>query len=255
MLWWIVAATAAGGLLSAAAAGGFLLLSEPLRARLMPGLISFATGALLGAALLALIPHALESGIDAHRLSGTVLAGLLIFFVLEKMVLWRHSHDHHHDHHHGGAAPTASAAGHLILIGDSIHNLVDGVLIASAFLTDIRLGVLTSLAVVAHEIPQEVGDFAILLHSGFSRMRAFVYNMLASATMVLGGLLAYFFLSTASALVPYVLALAAASFIYVAVADLIPSLHRRVHARAIVAQTLLIVAGIALIFVAELTLH
>lgn len=217
----------------------------------MPGLISFATGALLGAALLALIPHALESGIDAHRLSGTVLAGLLIFFVLEKMVLWRHSHDHHH-----GEAPTgASAAGHLILIGDGIHNLVDGVLIASAFLTDIRLGVLTSLAVVAHEIPQEVGDFAILLHSGFSRMRAFVYNMLASATMVLGGLLAYFFLSTASALVPYVLALAAASFIYIAVADLIPSLHRRVHMRATIAQTLLIVAGIALIFVAELTLH
>ena len=216
----------------------------------MPGLISFATGALLGAALLALIPHALESGIDAHRLSGTVLAGLLIFFVLEKMVLWRHSHGHHH-----GEAPSASAAGHLILIGDGIHNLVDGVLIASAFLTDIRLGVLTSLAVVAHEIPQEVGDFAILLHSGFSRMRAFVYNVLASATMVLGGLLAYFFLSTASALVPYVLALAAASFIYIAVADLIPSLHRRVHVRATIAQTLLIVAGIALIFLAELTLH
>lgn len=254
-------ATAVGGLLSAAAAGGFLLLSEPRRARLMPGLIGFATGALLGAALLALIPHALESGVDAHRLSGTILAGLLAFFVLEKMVLWRHSHDHDHHSSHGvctgdpAHTAGASAAGHLILIGDSIHNFVDGVLIASAFLTDVRLGVITSLAVVAHEIPQEVGDFAVLLHSGFSRARALAYNLLASATMIVGGLVAYFSLNAATAMLPYVLALAAASFLYIAVADLIPTLHRRVHARAIVVQTLLILAGIGVIFIAELTLH
>ena len=249
----IVLITALGGVLSVIAAGTFLLLPEARRLALMPALVSFAIGTLLGAAFLALLPHALEGADDPHAITGTVLIGVMVFFLLEKMVLWRHSHDHHGDaacreHVH-------QPAGALILVGDGIHNLLDGVLIASAFLVDVRLGVLTSLAVVAHEIPQEVSDFAILLHSGFSTGQAFIANLLVSLTTVLGGVAAYFFLQTTMAALPYVLAIAAASFIYVAVADLIPSLHKRTGAYAIVAQTSLIAAGIGLIALAESGLH
>lgn len=249
----IVLLTVLGGVLSVVAAGAFLLLPEARRVALLPALVSFAIGTLLGAAFLALLPHALEGAPDPHAITGTVLIGVMVFFLLEKMVLWRHSHDHHGDaacreHEH-------QPAGALILVGDGIHNLLDGVLIASALLVDVRLGVLTSLAVVAHEIPQEVSDFAILLHSGFSTTKAFVANLLVSLTTVIGGVVAYFFLQSTMAALPYVLAIAAASFIYVAVADLIPSLHKRTGAYAIVAQTSLILAGIGLIALAESGLH
>lgn len=250
-LLWILLLTTMGGIASAVAAGGFLLLSERTRLLLLPGLVSFAVGALLGAAFLALLPDALETGIGTHELLASVLAGLLVFFVLEKLVLWRHSHGS--DDRHDDNVP--QAAGYIILIGDAIHNFVDGLLIASAFLTDVRLGIVTGLAIVAHEIPQEVGDFAILLHSGFTRGRAFFYNLLASLAMMVGGLIAYFALSAVSQALPYVLGLAAASFIYVSVADLIPSLHRRVSTRALMTQTLLILAGVAFISFAESHLH
>lgn len=256
---WIIIFTAVGGALSAVAAASFLLLPERLRISLMPLLVSFAIGTLLGASLLALLPHALESpGVDPHQIGTSVLVGLLIFFLLEKMVLWRHNH--HHGEHSAvvvldPAHAHGSPAGYLILFGDAIHNLVDGVLIASAFLTDVRLGVLTSIAVVAHEIPQEVGDFAILLHSGFGRARAFAFNLLVSVTTVAGGVVAYYFLGFAMQLVPFVLGLAAASFLYIAVADLIPALHRRIDVRAMVLQTTLILAGIGVIVVAESVFH
>jgi zinc and cadmium transporter len=256
-------------------AGGFLLIPERVRQRLLPGMVSFAIGALLGAALLAVLPHALESpGIQgAHVVTGVVLLGLLGFFLLEKMVLWRHCHTHECEVHGGtsvaggrmpGATEThspgkahghAAAAGYLILFGDAVHNFVDGVLIAAAFLTDPHLGIVTALAVAAHEIPQEVGDFAILLHSGFSRARALLYNVLASFTTVLGGVLAYFSLSSAQGVVPYVLAVAASSFIYIAVADLIPGLHKRLEPRATAEQLLLIGSGVLVIYFAHATLH
>ena len=199
LLSWILLFSLLGGVLSVLAASVFLLFSERWRARLIPHFVSFAIGALLGAAFLALLPHALETpGVgDLHIITGTVLLGVLGFFLLEKMVLWRHCHHaecevhapdegHEHNHDHGHAA-----AGTLILIGDGIHNLVDGILIAAAFLTDIHLGVVTSLAVAAHEIPQEVGDFAVLLHSGFSRARALAYNILSSLATLIGALIAY----------------------------------------------------------------
>ena len=255
LLVWIVVFTALGGVLSVLAASVFLLLPDAQRLRLLPALVSFAIGALLGAAFLVLVPHAIEgAGMDAHRIGVAVLGGILLFFLLEKMVLWRHNHEHHDPAHCQGHAHTP-AAGTLILFGDAIHNFVDGVLIASAFITDVRLGIVTSVAVVAHEIPQEVGDFAILLYSGYSRARALIANILVSLTTVLGGTLAYFCLSEVTPWVPYVLAIAAASFIYVAVADLIPTLHKRVHARAALAQTALIGAGVAVIAFAEAALH
>jgi zinc and cadmium transporter len=257
LIGWIIAFCLLGGLLSALAAALFLVLKESYRNHLLPHLVSFATGALLGAALLGLLPHALaaQGEGDMHVIPMAVLLGLLGFFLLEKMVLWRHCHADHCEVH----APTADihhrSTGTMILVGDGLHNFLDGVLIAGAFLTDIHLGVVTSLAVVAHEIPQEVGDFAVLLHSGFARGRAFFYNIATSLTTVIGGVLAYYALQDIEAALPYVLAVAASSFIYIAVADLIPTLHERVEVRATLQQILLIGGGIAVIYLTHSSLH
>ena len=275
---WIIIFSALGGVLSVLAAAGFLLLPASINTRLLGPLVSFAIGALLGAAFLAVLPHALEgAGEDAaHRIPLVVLVGVLAFFLLEKLVLWRHCHieecEVHGSTHAGESGPGhdwrpdmpstialaphhSAAAGNLILIGDAIHNLVDGVLIGAAFLTDIHLGVVTSLAVIAHEIPQELGDFAILLSSGFGRIRALFYNALSGLTTIVGGVAAYYSLPFAEGVVPYVLALAAASFIYIAVADLIPGLHRRPEFSATAQQLALIAAGVGVIWLAHATLH
>ena len=143
----------------------------------------------------------------------------------------------------------------MILFGDGFHNLLDGVLIAAAFMTDVHLGLVTSIAVIVHEIPQEVGDLAILLHSGMSRGKAMWLNLLASLTSVIGGVVAYFALGAAMAVLPYAITLAAASFIYIAVADLIPGLHKRVDAQAGIQQFALISVGVLLIYAMETWLH
>jgi len=257
----IIIFTAIGGILSVMAAAVFLLLPERHRNTVLPHGISFAIGALLAVAFWGLIPEAFEAVEPAQfqALSGTVLAGILGFFVLEKLLIWRHCHfgeceahgdEHEHDGHghgHGHAHAAAKSAGSLIILGDSMHNFVDGVLIAAAFLTDVKLGIVTSLAVAAHEIPQEVGDFAILLQSGYSRSKALFYNILASLGTVLGGVLAYFSLEDLHNSLPYFLALAASSFIYIAVADLIPSLHKKTDIKTSLQQIALIAAGVLLI--------
>jgi len=264
LLAWIVLFTLLGGVLSVLAAALFLLLPESLRTRVLPAMVSFAIGALLGAAFLAVLPHALAApGVrDMHAITSTVLLGLLGFFLLEKLVLWRHCHAHECEAH--GAMEVqnpvamhghAKASGYLILFGDGVHNFVDGVLIAAAFLTDVHLGVVTALAVAAHEIPQEVGDFAILLHSGFTRGKALFYNVLSSLTTVVGGVLAYFSLGVTQAALPYVLAVAASSFIYIAVADLIPGLHKRLEPRVTLEQVVLISAGVLTIYFTHTVLH
>jgi zinc and cadmium transporter len=232
----------------------------------VPHLVSFAIGALLGASFLGLIPHAIENEvhIDPHEIGLTLLLGLLLFFLLEKMVLWRHCHSHHgHEHipeldrpdHHGGHHHKHQTAGPLIIIGDTIHNFVDGILITAAFMTDIHLGIVTALAIAAHEIPQELGDFVILLHSGFSRSKALYFNILSSLGTVAGALLAYFTLTDMQQLLPYILVVAASSFIYVAVADLIPGLHARVQPKETLQQIALITLGIVFIFITHSTLH
>ncbi len=248
-----------GGVLSVAAAATFLLINDKTRTKILPHLVSFAIGALLGAAFLGLLPHALEnpSVDDVHDITLAVLVGLLSFFILEKMVLWRHCHSHecevHGDdeHNHDHKAPAAT----LVIVGDSIHNFVDGILIAAAFLTDTHLGVVTALAVAAHEIPQEVSDFVILLNSGYSRRKALIFNMLTTLGTVVGGVIAYFALQQVEPFIPYVLAIAAASFIYIAVADLIPSLHKKTQLSATLQQSGLIVSGVVLIYLAHSTLH
>lgn len=259
LLAWIVLWTAAGGALSALAASSFLLASEAVRVRVLPHLVSFATGALLSAALLGLLPHAIEgAGPDnAHLIGITLLVGLLTFFVLEKLVLWRHCHQElcegHVPHDHERARDAASAS--LILIGDGFHNLLDGVLIAAAFMTNLHLGVVTALAVMAHEIPQEVGDLALLLHGGMSRGRALTLNLLTSLTSILGGVVAYLALGKTLQLLPYALVLAASSFLYIAVADLIPGLHRRVDAGSSGKQLVFILLGVVMVYASHQSAH
>jgi zinc and cadmium transporter len=242
VLAWILLTSFAGGVLSVLAAALFALSA---RGGWVPHLISYAIGALLGAAFLEVLPNAIEAHGDAGAATSIVLAGILGFFVLEKLVLWRHCHDDHCEGHEPHApAEDHGRSGLLILVGDTFHNFVDGVLIAAAFMQDVRLGLITALAIIAHEIPQEVGDFLILLHSGYSRFKALAFNLLSSLATLVGGLLAYFALSAVQGVVPVFLALAAASMIYVAVADLIPGLHKRTELRATVSQVALILLGI-----------
>ncbi|TAN53227.1 MAG: ZIP family metal transporter [Betaproteobacteria bacterium] len=235
-LGWIIAASIAGGVLSAGAAAVALLV----RLSWVPMLVSFAIGTLLGAAFLEVIPHAFEQG-DAHVAAAAILGGILGFFLLEKLLLWRHSHEEHEPGHDHGRSGT------MIVVGDTIHNFLDGVLIAAAFLQGTELGIITAVAIVAHEIPQEVGDFIILLNSGYSRARALVLNVLSSCGTLIGGVLGYYALQVFVRWEPVLLGVVAASMIYVAVADLIPGLHRRPELRATVSQTVLIAAGIAAI--------
>jgi zinc and cadmium transporter len=281
LLVWIILFTAVGGIASAAFAGLFLLVPEAAGRRLLPHFVSYATGALLGAALLALLPEAME-GVGpggAHAIGAALLVGLGVFFVIEKLVLWWHTHanghgheahghaadahDHSHAHDHGdGHAHNdghdhgrAAASGVLVIIGDSVHNALDGVLIAAAFLTSFPLGLVTTFAVAAHEIPHRVGDFAILVHSGMSRGRALVMNMATGLTSIIGGIAAYFGLQRAIGALPYALAVAAAGFLYIAVAGLIPGLHRRADPRTSLAQVILMGLGVGTIAWAESLAH
>ncbi|MBK8740176.1 MAG: ZIP family metal transporter [Betaproteobacteria bacterium] len=238
----IMIACVGGGVLSVAAAA----LTLGLRATWINKFVAFAVGALLGAVFLEVLPHALESGKPAEEILTVVLIGVVLFFVLEKVVIWRHSHDHGHgeealeEHDHG-------RSGWMILIGDTFHNFCDGVVIAAAFLADFNLGVVTAVAIVAHEVPQEVGDFLVLLHSGFSKRQALLFNMGSSLGSVIGGLVGYWALASVQHWVPYALALAAASMIYVAVADLIPGLQRRAKLAETVLQLVLLGLGIGAI--------
>ncbi|HSG22704.1 MAG TPA: ZIP family metal transporter [Azonexus sp.] len=246
---WIIVVSLAGGALSVVAAA---VVSTAFGAHRINVLISYAIGALLGAAFLEILPHALESG-EPHRMAATVLFGIMFFFVLEKLVLWRHCHHDHCEAHEAQApAHDHGRSGLLILVGDTFHNFVDGVLIAAAFLESTELGIVTALAIIAHEIPQEVGDYMILLHSGYSRAKALAFNLLSSLATLVGAMLAYFALSDMQELIPTLLGLAAASMIYVAVADLIPGLHKRTELKATIQQVLLIGLGIASIAVVQM---
>jgi zinc and cadmium transporter len=252
-LGWIVLATLVGGLLSAALASLFLLLPAVRRSALLPHLISLATGAMLAAALLELLPEAIGAAGPLHvqRIGCAVLAGIGLFFVLEKLVLWRHCHDPAQVSHAHQAEARDEAAGWIVLFGDGVHNAFDGVLIAAAFLTSPKLGLVTALAITAHEIPQELGDLAVLLHAGMSPLRAMFFNAASSLTSIAGGLAGYFAMHGALQYLPYALAIAAASLIYVAVADLIPSLQRRVDPVGSLLQVALIGVGVGIIAIAE----
>jgi zinc and cadmium transporter len=274
-LLYIVIATVLGGLASC------LVAAIALWAKLqsIERWVAFAIGAMLAVVFLDILPHALADGVVPSSLMAWVLGGILFFFFLEKMVIWRHSHGdltpppadgsaahdaahtHHHYHHHHAHGHGHShgndhfRSGLMVLIGDSLHNATDGVVIAAAFLADFKLGVVTSLAVIAHEIPQEVSDFFVLLHSGYSRKKAFLYNLISSLAMVVGGVIAYFALDQAQAYVTPVLAFAASSMLYVAVADLIPTLHRRFSIKDTSQQMFMIGLGVLTVVVMNSFLH
>jgi len=236
----IIVGCLAGGTLAFLLAAGTLAAS----ARWIRWFVSFAVGALLGAVFLDLLPEALAQG-SVERVMTAMLAGMLAFFLLEKFVLWRHAHDAPFEDNDHAAEAFPSRPGLMIVIGNSVHNLCDGIAIAASFVADYRLGVATTLAIVSHAIPQQVGDFAVLLHSGYSRRRAFAMNLITAAATLAGGLIGYAALASMQQILPTVLALAAASLLYVAVADLIPGLHRQVAPEHIAQQAALIAGGIA----------
>lgn len=234
----IVAATVAGGLLSVLAAA---TLSLTLLRRYANLLLSFAVGILLAATFLNLLPEAL-AGLPATTVGATLLISLILLFMLEKSLLWRH---HHQRPERSDAGLKAGAA--MVVVGDGLHNFVDGVLIAAAFLHDPALGWATATAVILHEIPQEVGDFMVLLAAGYSRGRALLLNLLSGAGAVVGGLIGYFTLSAAEQAIPYALAVAAATFLYVAIADLIPALQRHHRLRHSLGQCAMLLLGVGVI--------
>ncbi|PKO50847.1 MAG: ZIP zinc transporter [Betaproteobacteria bacterium HGW-Betaproteobacteria-20] len=287
-LTYIILASLLGGVLSVSLAALFALNVHPTW---VPMLVSYAIGAMLGAVFLEILPHAFSIAGNVEMVSATLLLGLLLFFVLEKLVIWRHCHGDHcevhaihteadcpvplpndvqadnaigstkykavvaqpqsvllgggHGHAHGH---DGGRSGLMIMIGDTFHNFIDGILIAAAFTADVKLGVVTALAIIAHEIPQEVGDFLILLHSGYSKKQALIFNLVSSLATLVGGLMAYYALQYVQGWIPVILALAASSLIYVAVADLIPGLHKRTELRATLAQVLLISIGVSTIW-------
>lgn len=282
---WIIGTSILGGALSVLCAG-FLALNA--RTQWIPMLISYAIGAMLGAVFLEILPHAFHEASSVETMTATILFGILLFFVLEKLVLWRHCHGEHceahamhteaeceghqhdasqtkfrvvaektpaisrhaHSHHHD-----SGRSGMMIMVGDTFHNFVDGILIAAAFMLDVRLGAVTAMAIIAHEIPQEVGDFLILLHSGYTKKQALLFNLFSSLATVVGGILAYFALQTVQSWIPTILGLAAASMLYVAVADLIPGLHKRTELKATLAQVALIGLGISSIWLTKFVLE
>jgi len=245
-------ATLVGGLVSVVAAAS---LTVGMLSRLVRSLVSLSTGVLLGTALLQVLPEAFESNVAPHSLFLTLLGGLMFFFLLEKAELYRHGHHHehdHHDHHHGFDAEQAGRGGWSVLVGDSIHNFCDGVLIAAAFLVDPEVGLFTALAIIAHEIPQEVGDYIVLINAGFSKAKALLFNALSGLAAVLGGVLGYFLLGPWQELLPYLMVVAASSFVYVAVADLIPQMQRRLPWSETLAQLAWIGGGLGLMALASL---
>jgi len=249
----ILLATTIAGVISISAAA---LFSFTVLSRMVDRMVSLSVGILLSTSLLHALPEAFESEVEPHTLFAVLLAGLLAFFLLEKFAILRHSHHYEgdgHSHEHGHDAHEAGKAGWMILVGDGLHNFTDGILIAAAFLADPSLGIITGVAIIAHEIPQEIGDFIVLLNAGFSRMRAYVYNLACSLMGVAGGVLGYFTLGQATSWIPYVLVFASSGFIYIAVSDLMPQMQRRATLRETLQQALLVALGVGIVLV--LTSH
>ena len=254
-LLYILLSTLAGGIISVAVAS---LLNLKLLSRVVKSMVSLSAGILLGASLLHVLPEAFEQGGDAHGLFATLLGGLLFFWLLEKAELYRHAHHHEgdgHHHHHDFDSEQAGRGGYSVLVGDAIHNFCDGVIIAAAFLADPKLGLVTALAIMAHEIPQEAGDYIVLLNAGFSRGKALAFNAFSGLAAVVGGVLGYFVVGPWRELMPYLLVVASSSFVYVAVADLLPQLQQRLAWRETLAQVAWLCAGLGLVVAAMLGLR
>ena len=248
VLIWIVLATLSAGIISISAAA---TLSFKFLGSIVENMVSFSVGLLLATAFLHSLPEAFQdSQASTPYLFSLLLAGILFFFMLEKIALLRHNHHHEgdgHDHHAGHDAEEAGKSGWMILVGDGVHNFVDGVLIAAAFIANPEVGILTAIAIIAHEIPQEIGNFMVLLNAGFSKKRALIYNMVCGLLAVVGGILGYAFLEQSIAWIPYLLVFASSSFIYIAVSDLMPQMNRRIQIKESIKQITLILLGVGLV--------
>jgi len=248
------------------------LLSFAMLARYTQHMLSLAAGALMATAFMHLLPEAFESRVGAHELFAMLLAGLVFFFVLDKAELWHHGHEHHHGHggtahkhgheqghehghDHGQGQETPRSGGWAVLAGDSVHALGDGILIASAFVADVRLGVVTALAVLAHEVPHHMGDLVVLRQTSGTQRAALVKVSLAGTVTALGGVIGYFLVAQLEGFLPYFLVVASSSFVYVALADLIPQLQRRLGLRDTLAQVLWLAAGIGLVMLISRLAH
>ena len=248
-LTYILLVTFAGGLASVTIAA---MLTVGLLSRIVKHLVSLSTGVLLSTALLHVLPEAFESGADPHNLVLALLGGLMFFFLLEKAELYRHTHHHEgdgHHHHHHFDQEQAGRGGLSVLVGDSIHNFCDGIIIAASFLADHHLGWVTAMAIVAHEIPQEVGDYIVLLNAGFTRRKALFFNAVSGMAAVIGGLVGYYVVGPWQQLFPYLLVAASSSFVYVSVADLIPQLQRRLPWKDTALQLLWLGGGIVFVLI------
>jgi zinc and cadmium transporter len=254
LAWIIVANVLSTGVSIALAAW----LSFRFLSALVERLVCVSAGLLLTVAFTRLVPDALETGIDTRVLGWVLLAGIFTFFLLEKLALIHHTHHHEgdeHHHHHGHDAHEARRGGIPILVGDAFHNFADGVVIAAAFLVDWQAGVLATAAVMAHEIPHEVGDFMILLNAGYTKQRAFLFNLVSGSSAVLGGGIGYFVLDAMEELLPFALLLAAASFIYIALSDLLPEMMRRSSLAQSLPQVTLVLLGVAVAAVIGVAMH
>ena len=241
MLIWVIIFSILGSAGAILAAAVFVLLGEKIQKKLIPALLSFATGTLVTAALIGLIPEALEAAGEPHLIMLLLLGGIFFFFFLEKFLIWRNCENNACEVH-------SHATGALVLIGDAFHNFTDGIVIAAAFLTNFQIGLAASITIILHDVPQETGDFGILLHDGMSRKKALFYNLLSSSTTIPSAIISYFLLDIFEATVPVFLALSAASFLYIALSDLTPQLHKRTEPKEILKQIVLVLLGILVMY-------
>ena len=251
-LFWIIGTCLAGGFLSLLFA---FLFFKNSNINIVTNMVSLSVGTMLGAVFLEILPHALDQATDYHDTMFIVLIGLLIFFTLEKLLIWRHCHGDHCETHSHDAQLKHNKSGNLLLIGDLSHNFIDGILIATAFIYEFQLGLVTALAIYAHQIPQEMGNISIFVNKGLKKNKAILLNVIANISMTTGAIITYILIDSAGDILPVLLAFTASNLIYVAVSDLIPGLHKRTEIKESSMQIAMILLGVIIVYIFHLFLH
>ena len=251
-LFWIIGTCLAGGFLSLLLA---FLFFKKANINIVTNMVSLSVGTMLGAVFLEILPHALEQATDSHDTMFIVLIGLLVFFSLEKLLIWRHCHGDHCETHSQGTQLKHNKSGSLLLIGDLSHNFIDGILIASAFIYEFELGLVTALAIYAHQIPQEMGNISIFVNKGLKKNKAILLNVIANITMTIGAVITYILIDSAGEILPVLLAFTASNLIYVAISDLIPGLHKSTQIKQSSMQIAMILIGVMIVYFFHTFLH
>ena len=249
---WIIGTCLAGGFLSLLFA---FLFFKNSNINIVTNMVSLSVGTMLGAVFLEILPHALEQSTDSHDTMFIVLIGLLVFFTLEKLLIWRHCHGDHCETHSHDTQLKNNKSGSLVLIGDLSHNFIDGILISSAFIYEFELGLVTALAIYAHQIPQEMGNISIFVNKGLKKNKAILLNVIANITMTIGAVITYILIDSAGEILPVLLAFTASNLIYVAISDLIPGLHKRTEIKESSMQIAMILIGVMIVYFFHTFLH